>query len=200
MSRIAGTALALAASLATRASRTPGSWLMHHTWRQLLFAHWPVPVQALQRALPETVLVDTFEGHAYVSVVSFRIHDVHLRGWPPVPGLTDFPEVNLRTYVKIDGEPGVWFLSLRCPDRLAMAVARPWFLLPYEHANLLVETAGEVTTCLSPIFQAEYCPIGPPALAAPDSLDAWLTERYCYFTRDLRGVLYRCQIDHQPWP
>src|SRR5262249_40375598 len=50
------------------------------------------------------------------------------------------------------------------------------------------------------IFQAEYCPIGPPALAAPDSLDAWLTERYCYFTRDLRGVLYRCQIDHQPWP
>src|SRR5438477_12930899 len=111
-------------------------WLMAQTWRDLLFAHWPVALDQLTRAVPPPLSLDTFQGQAWLGVVAFQISDIHLRGWPALPGVSAFPEVNLRTYVTLDGRPGVLFLSLHCPNRLGMALARPWFRLPYRFATV----------------------------------------------------------------
>jgi hypothetical protein len=169
---------------------------MAQTWQQLLFAHWPLPAELLRPVLPAGVEPDTFEDRAWLSVVVFDLSNVHLRCWPPLPGLSAFAEVNLRTYVRCDGQPGVWFISLHCPNRLAMALARPWFLLPYQFAPL---TVGD-GCCRSDIFSATYCPNGAQFRAEKGSLDHWLTERYAYLTQSVDGALYRCDIHHEPWP
>jgi uncharacterized protein len=170
-----------------------GPWLMAQTWSDLLFAHWPIEPDSVRALLPPGLELDTFDGRAWLSVVVFQIGDVHLRGWPPMPGLRSFPEVNLRTYVRFRDQPGVWFMSLHCPNRLAMAVARPWYLLPYHHTPLHLHDG----VCDSPIFRACYEPSGAPFARGP--LDEWLTERYGYYTATSRG-LYRCDIHHMPWP
>jgi uncharacterized protein YqjF (DUF2071 family) len=179
-------------------------WLMAQTWDQLLFAHWPVSLAQLRQVVPAALEIDTFDGQPWLAVVAFQISRVHLHALPAVPGLTQFPEVNLRTYVRHNGRPGVLFLSLHCPNRLAMALARPWFRLPYHFAD--VRLADCDSTCdfasRSPSgadFAATYTSTSEPFIAAPDSREAWLTERYCYYTIAPGGRVYRCDIDHAPW-
>lgn len=184
-------------ALAGLADRRPDRpWLVAQTWSDLLFAHWPVDPAVARSFITPDLDVHTFDGQAWLSVVVFQISNVHLRGWPAMPGLRGFPEVNLRTYVTYQGKPGVWFVSLHCPNRLVMAVARPWYLLPYRFAPLHLRD-GE---CSSPLLSAEYCPTGGVFEAERGSLDEWLTERYCYYTCSPSGSLYRCDIHHEPWP
>lgn len=179
-------------------------WFMAQTWEQLLFAHWPMPATQLRSVVPPQLEIDTFADQAWLGVVTFQINRIHLHGLPPVPGLAHFPEVNLRTYVRYHGRRGVLFLSLHCPNRLAMAIARPWFRLPYRYADVCLVHDGnaiEFASC-SPSganFVARYCQAAEPCSAPPESLEAWLTERYCYYTAAPDGRVYRCDIDHAPW-
>jgi len=115
---------------------------MAQSWRDLLFAHWSVAIDQLRLVIPNGLQIDTFANQAWLGIVAFNLSDIRVRGLPPVPGLSAFPEVNLRTYVQHDGRPGVLFLSLHCPNHLAMAIARPWFRLPYHHANVRLHQAG----------------------------------------------------------
>jgi uncharacterized protein YqjF (DUF2071 family) len=179
-------------------------WLMGQTWEQLLFAHWPMPATDLRGVVPPQLEIDTFADQAWLGIVTFRISRIHLHGLPAVPGLAHFPEVNLRTYVRHHGRPGVLFLSLHCPNRLAMAIARPWFRLPYHYAEVCLaqDSAATGFASHSPTgasFVARYCPASEPCSMPSESLEAWLTERYCFFTAAADRRLYRCDIDHAPW-
>jgi uncharacterized protein DUF2071 len=84
-------------------------WVMAQSWHDLLFAHWPVDISALRKAVPSALAIDTYQGQAWLGVVPFRMSGVRLRGTPPVPWLSAFPELNVRTYVVAEGKPGVWF-------------------------------------------------------------------------------------------
>src|SRR5690348_5636242 len=95
-----------------------GPWAMAQNWEDLLFAHWPVPMEAMRALVPRGLNLDTFEGQAWIGIVPFRMSGVRLRGLPPMPGLSAFPELNVRTYVKSGGKPGVWFFSLDAANRL----------------------------------------------------------------------------------
>jgi uncharacterized protein YqjF (DUF2071 family) len=181
-----------------------GPWLMAQSWHDLLFAHWPVPIAQLRDIVPTPLTVDTFGGQAWLGVVAFRLSDVHLRGLPNAPGASHFPEVNLRTYVSLDGQPGVLFLSLHCPNRLAIALARPWFRLPYHYARVALDCrAGAFDfgsdSPAGAAFGAAYRPLGRARASEPGSLAAFLTERYCYYTVAADGSVYRCDIQHPPW-
>jgi uncharacterized protein YqjF (DUF2071 family) len=180
------------------------SWIMAQTWDDLLFAHWPVPQDQLQPLVQAPLKLDTFDGHAWLGVVAFRIRDLHLRGLPPIPSLSGFPEVNLRTYVHFEGRPGVLFLSLHCANRLGMAIARPWFRLPYRFANVqLTEQSGEVHfRSHSPEradFAAVYSSTSTEEVSPQGSLEGWLTERYCYYAQCGSRGIYRCDVAHAPW-
>jgi uncharacterized protein YqjF (DUF2071 family) len=185
------------------------------TWRDLLFAHWPVPPEALLHRVPATLELDTFDGDAWLGVVPFLMDDVQLRWLPPLPGAGRFPELNVRTYVRSGDRAGVWFFSLDAASRLAVRGARSWFGLPYFKARMRMKSEGSLETgekfrvhyssrrthrgARPASFDATYRVTGPAAPAVPGSLDRWLTERYCLFARDRRGKLRVGEIHHEPW-
>jgi uncharacterized protein YqjF (DUF2071 family) len=184
-------------------------WTMRMRWRDLLFAHWAVDSAVLRKLIPSRLELDLFDGQAYVGAVPFRMEGVTPRLAPRLPGLDAFPELNLRTYVKAGGKPGVWFFSLDAGQRLAVRVARRFFHLPYFDAKFEIENvAGSVEYSARRIhraapaasFAASYRPDGPSYRPAPGSLDAWLTDRYCLYSSDGAGRVYRGEIDHEPWP
>src|SRR5437016_4587670 len=113
----------------------PGPWRWSQNWRDLFFAHWQVPTCALRPHLPNCLRIDTWQGTAWVSIVAFRL-DVRHR-WLPALGLcSNFLELNLRTYVRWRGMPGIYFLSIHADSHIAVALARLLTPLPYARACL----------------------------------------------------------------
>jgi uncharacterized protein len=182
---------------------------MTQTWKTLLFAHWPVRPVELERHLPPELPLDTFEGEAWIGMSPFVLTGLRLRAVPPIPSTATFPELNVRTYVRRDGRAGVYFFSLDAGSTLAVLGARLLYGLPYHRAEFDVvddeppiryrcRRRGQGSSRAR--FEAEYRPSGQVRHAAVGSLDAWLTERYCLYTVDKRGVVYRAEIHHVPWP
>jgi uncharacterized protein YqjF (DUF2071 family) len=178
-------------------------------WHDLLFAHWSVPPDALRPLVPAGLPIDTFEGRAWVGIVAFRLSGIRLRGLPAFPPVAAFNEINVRTYVAPRGRPGVYFLSMDADNLLAMAIARPWFRLPYTHSSIRMEAQGGCVSFAGrrvqpgmPVarFAADYGPCSEAYTARPGGLDHWLTERYSYYTAGRGGALYRCDIHHPQWP
>ncbi len=182
---------------------------MRMTWSELLFAHWAVDPQAVATLLPDGVTLDTRDGQAWVGVVPFLMSNVAPRCCPLIPGLSRFLELNVRTYVTIDGKPGVWFFSLDAANRLAVRVARATFNLPYMDATMSIdhETQGKITYRSQRThrgepaaeFDADYAATGEFHEAEPGSLEHWLTARYCLYSANRKGRLFRGEIDHPPW-
>lgn len=181
---------------------------MRQSWRELLFAHWPVAIQALRPLIPADLTLDTFEGEAWVGIVPFQMREVCPRGVPALPWLSESPELNVRTYVTVQGVPGVYFFSLDAANPLFVVAARAFFSLPYFYAKMSVKHQNDMIVYSSqrkrakgPLaeYRARYCPTGPAAYATPGSLPYWLTERYCLYTLNKRGHVYRLDIHHVPW-
>jgi uncharacterized protein YqjF (DUF2071 family) len=181
---------------------------MTQTWHNLLFAHVPIAPESLLPLVPRGVELDTFEGQAWLGVIAFRLSRIRLRGLPEIGLVSHFNEVNLRTYVTHEGNPGVLFLSMDANNRPAIALARPLFHLPYTPAIIALERTGggfsfdcERTggTGKGAQFKATYRPEGEAFRARRGSLEYWLTERYCYYGAS-RGRTYRCDISHPAWP
>ena len=195
-----------------------GRWAWRQSWRDLLFAHWPAPVEAVRRLIPPGLVVDTFDGATWLGVVPFRMAGVMRRPLPDLPWVSAFPELNVRVYVTRDGRPGVWFLSLDATNPLAVATARRFFHLPYYRAEIDITGEGEgfgyrcvrhrdltglgrpVRSGERVIFEARYHPTSPVYAAAPGTLEHWLTERYCLYAQAPGGALYRTEVHHWPWP
>ena len=204
------TAPTLASRLALR-ERPAGQPIMRQDWRELLFMHWPVPAEIIQPHLPPRLKVDTYDGMAWLAVVPFQMSKVRTRISPPVRGTSEFLELNVRTYVHLDGVPGVWFFSLDATNALAVWVARTVFNLPYLRAKMHLESPGpglrhftaERTHAGAPAahFSATWKSGSPLPLPEPGSLAFFLTERYClYASNKAQTKLYRGRVAHRPWP
>lgn len=120
----------------------------------------------------------------------------------------NFPELNVRTYVKHNGKEGVWFFSLDAASLLAVWVARLTYNLPYFYAKMALTENGETITyrstrrhreASSATFVAHYRPIAPIQDYASDSLDRWLSERYVLYAANRRGRVFIGDINHVPW-
>ena len=188
--------------------RPAGPWVMAQTWHDLLFAHWPVQTETLRRHVPATVEIDTYGGQAWLGVVPFRMSGVRLRGTLALPWLSAFPELNVRTYVTVGGKPGVWFFSLDAANRVAVAMARVWFHLPYFRARMSCTKrdgwieyrsgrAHRGAAC--GVFSGRYRGTGELFGVRPGSLEYFLTERYCLYAADGPGRIFRGEIHHGRW-
>jgi len=181
-------------------------WVIRQTWRDLLFAHWPVAPDALRPLIPPHLELETFGGEAWIGVVPFELSDLSARRASHRLRLT-FPELNVRTYVTVRDKPGVWFFSLDAASLLAVRGARAAYRLPYYWAFMQMSQQDGWTTYRSERrgnatvrFAGRYRPTGPVFEGAPESLERWLTARYCLYTTGRGGSILRADINHDPWP
>ena len=181
-------------------------WVMGQTWEDLLFAHWRVPLDELRPHVPAGLEIDEHDGAAWIGVTPFRVTGVRARGTLPLPYVSRFLELNVRTYVRAGEKPGIWFFSLDASSRGAVEVARRTYRLPYFHARMSANKRGatvdyECSRIDEPgrVFSGSYRPAGDVFPAAPGSLEWFLAERYCLYAGD-RGRVARAEIHHRPWP
>ena len=189
--------------LATR-ERPPGHSVLRMRWENLCFLHWAWDPGEIQRALPPGLFVDTFDRQAWLGVVPFAMRRVHPRGLPCVPWLSDFLELNVRTYV-YDGQglPGVWFFSLSCNQPLAVWMARRFFHLNYVHAEMAAEPAGRSLRYSARRRGGDqslfvHGAAGPLEPASPESIEFFLVERYVLFSA-APGALFSGRVHHSPY-
>lgn len=185
-----------------------GAWIMTQTWHDLLFAHWPVAADHLRALLPPGLELDLFDRTGWLGVIPFHMTNVAPRATPALPWISAFPELNVRTYVRAGGKPGIYFFSLDATNPVAVAIARTFFRLPYYTASMQVadddacvryrsrRTARRAPTAA---FRAQYRPVGSGFTATPGSIEYFLAERYCLYTVDERSTLRRLDVHHPPW-
>jgi uncharacterized protein YqjF (DUF2071 family) len=185
-----------------------GYWRMGQTWHDLLFAHWRVEPERLRAVVPAEIPLDVRDGWCWVGVTPFEITGLRAPLLPPLPWISRFAEINVRTYTTIGGKPGIWFLSLDAARLSAVLAARRTYRLPYFHARIRIHREdGRIgyrarrASRDSPEvrFEASYGPDGPPGPAAPGSLEAFLVERYCLYALDGERRVHRADIHHAPW-
>jgi uncharacterized protein YqjF (DUF2071 family) len=184
-------------------SSTPPPWLLAQRWERLLFAHWCVDPAELRRLLPPRVEPDVRGGSAWLAIVAFVMVGTRSCGPPWWPVLAPIPELNVRTYVRVDDVPAVWFLSLDASSSFFATLGRALYGMPY-HVSAMQAT--EIGGCVryastrpGAEFEARYAPAGPAARAAPGSLEHFLVERYRLFS-ERRGRLVTAVVAHEPWP
>lgn len=189
--------------------------VMHQNWHHLLFLHWEVSPADLQRLIPAQLTIDTFEGNAYVGLVPFTLTGVRPVLTPPLPWVSSFHEVNVRTYVHHQGrDPGVWFFSLDASSAIAVAAARAAYKLPYFHSKIEFQASKESVPKIEfgahRIDKADakpanarirYAPMeGIVTQAAPATIEHFLIERYILYATDEKHHLHRARVHHQPYP
>lgn len=179
------------------------NWLLTQTWLNLAFIHWEIDYGDLRSRVPAELDIDIFDGKAWIAIVPFDMKGVTLRGCPKLSFLSDFPEINVRTYVTYQGKPGVWFFSLDVPKRFAVWTARTFFHLPYRFADVsIADCAGEIeykSQTRSETFKATYRPTKVENWDS-GSFEKWSTERYCLYCQNNRGSLFRTEVHHPEWP
>jgi uncharacterized protein len=184
--------------------------VQRQSWWDLLFLHWEVEASLLRPIVPPALDLDTFEGHAFIGLVPFTMTGVRPVWAPPLPFLSSFHEVNVRTYVHRSGQdPGVWFFSLDASSRLAVIGARALFRLPYHFARMSLtrRSDGSIDYTSDRRWPGprpgrcaiRYAPEGVVCPAAPGTLEHFLVERYLLYAQS-RAQLYRGQVHHAPYP
>jgi uncharacterized protein YqjF (DUF2071 family) len=176
----------------------------HQRWRDILFLHWPIPVDALRPLVPAPLTIDTFDGTAYIGLVPFRMLGVR-PGWAHERVAFRFLETNVRTYVHLNGDPGVYFFSLEAASSIAVAVARLQFGLPYYWAHMrLRRSEGRLTYQTRrtigghPRSAVTFTPGDRLGVSRPGTLEHFLIERYVLHV-ERGGRLWRGQVHHAPY-
>jgi uncharacterized protein len=190
--------------LAMRA-RPEGTAVMEQVWEDLLFLHWPIEEALMRPLIPQGLEIDTFEDKAWIGITPFRLSGLRLMSLPPIPGFSEFNEINVRTYVLYNGKPGIWFFSLDASKVIPAIGARVFFGLPYYSAEIeLLKAEREFRFDMrrdlvsKAHFRAQWTQ--GVRLRAPDSdsLAFFLVERYALFTEAV-GSLNITRVYHHPW-
>ena len=180
--------------------------VMLQGWKNLTFVHFAYDPEVVQRRLPPGLVVDTFEGRAWVGLVAFHMEDIRLPYLPPVPYLGTFPETNVRTYVRgPDGRPGVWFDSLDITRLIPVLVALGTYRLPYRWADMSIENQNDAVVYRTkrrwpgPRGATSTIVAKPGAPIIPTDQEHFLTARWGLYSVFGRGIAY-APVEHAPWP
>lgn len=176
-------------------------WRYYQEWNNALFLHWKIPVEILRPLVPEDLEIDTFEGNAWVSIVAFTMQKIRPKLLPSLKVISDFHEINLRTYVTNDNKPGVYFLNIEAEKAISAMVSRAISKLPYQKSDIVYSQIDGNNLYVSKssrntFLEAEF-KILPDAYKKTD-LDRWLTERYCLYV-DEGLYVYRYDVHHAEW-
>lgn len=175
-----------------------GKWIYYQEWNNALFLHWKIPFEIIRELVPDQLHIDTFDGNAYVSMIAFTMEKIRPRYLPSINYISNFDEINLRTYVKKENKQGVYFLNIEAANYLSTLIAKQLSGLPYEQADM----SRTATTYQSQnTKKGFYLNIGfeiEGLLPSKTELDKWLTERYCLYI-EIDKTFYRYDIHHEEW-
>lgn len=179
-----------------------GKWRYYQEWNRSLFLHWKMPTHIIQPLIPGGLTLDRFDQEAWVSLVAFTMEKIRPRGLPAVPVISNFHELNLRTYVTKDGKPGVFFLHISAQKAFSAWLAKKLSGLPYQKAEIGEKQYGASKT-YSSVTQKKELKLNVEFSLGGDvttksALDKWLTERYCLYL-DRGDRLCRYDIHHAEW-
>ncbi|WP_263418869.1 YqjF family protein [Terriglobus albidus] len=178
-------------------------WIMQQGWYDLLFAHWEMPLSSVRDLVPSELEIDTFGGRAWISVTPFEVR-MRPRGISFLGHLWTFPELNLRTYVRYRGVPGIFFFSLDADSSLAVKGARLLYRLPYVKAQMRLQRSAQQFHFESrrmdgaAALDVTYRPAAASHTAQPGTAEFWLAERYRLYTV-VKHTVFVADIDHRPW-
>ena len=173
-------------------------------WRYLTFMHWEVSPKLLYPYLPKGIELDLFEGKGYIGLIPFLMKDVHPRLLFPVDGISNFPEFNIRTYVKVKNKPGVFFLTLDAQSYITCLYAPYAYGLPYNYCkgNITVENKKYIWNSYRRKrgFELSGFSMIKSEAIIPDkgSLEEFLFERYCLFSIRNKKICIG-YTKHNPW-
>ena len=181
-------------------------WNWRQAWLDLAFVHFRARNESILPLLPDGVKLQKFDGSPWVGLVPFGMAGVMRRSLPGFLQLPPFPELNLRTYVEVDGKPGVWFFSLDADSRILVFGGRHFYGLPYHLAKMQQNWQNGWCEFSSrrrtgpECFHGRYRPVGEVFFARPGSFEHWATERYCLFSHTERRGIVCAEVHHAPWP
>lgn len=175
------------------------AWQYYQEWNKVLFLHWQVGIDALQEFVPDELEIDLFDGRPWVSLVAFTMERIRTRNFPAFPPVSNFHEINIRTYVKSGNKTGVYFLSIEGGNRLSCSVARRLSGLPYRFSE--IKRSRNQYLSHNRLHNDHVCIdyIPGKTLPAKTALDQWLTERYALF-QDCSDSIHEFEIHHLEWP
>lgn len=175
-------------------------------WHNLLLFNYSVLPKKLEPYLPQGAELDLIDGSAHLSLVAFQFLKTRVCGvrWP---GFTNFPEVNLRFYVRHRGERGVCFVREYVPSRLVASLARLTYNEPYKRAAMKAEIE-ENTSDISARYhlcdgqhEMELWAKGAnqPFMAEENSIEHFFKEHELGVGHDRRGRLQTYRVHHPRW-
>lgn len=177
------------------------TWRYYQEWNNALFLHWKIPVEVLRPLVPDKLEIDMLNGEAWVSLVAFTMQKIRPKLLPSLKVISDFHEINLRTYVINDGKPGVYFINIEAEKALSAMVSRSISKLPYQKSDIVYSQLDGNNLYVSKssrgtFLEAEFKIV--PEVYKKTALDVWLTERYCLYV-DEKQSIYRYDVHHAEW-
>lgn len=174
-------------------------WAFYQEWNEAVFLHWKVDVQDLRSFVPAYLEIDLFNGSAWVSVVAFFMENIRPRLLPPFPPISNFYEINIRTYIKEAGKTGIYFLSMEGSKWLSCALSKAISGLPYRYSKMQIQNRSLVSQNES-FKDSIYLDYEAGNIITQKSdLDLWLTERYA-LSQDTGKTISTFEIHHMAWP
>jgi len=175
------------------------SWKFYQEWNDSIFMHWQVEWNILEKFVPKSLQIDMFEGKPWVSLVAFTLENLRPRYVPPFPPLSNFHEINIRTYVKFNNKAGIYFLSIEGGKWLSCKIAKGIMELPYRYSKIKrpIGIYQSTNKEFNDQLHIEY-EKGNTNIKKTD-LDKWLTERYALF-QDSKNFINEFDIHHMEWP
>jgi uncharacterized protein YqjF (DUF2071 family) len=175
-----------------------GQWKYYQEWNNALFLHWEISLDLLRKYVPEKLHIDSHEGKYYISLVAFTMQKIRPKNLPAVTFISDFHEINLRTYIDNDNKKGVYFLSIEAEKHLSAFIAKKLSGLPYEKS--IIKRTNETYVSKNKIkgFTLDSEFEIKSKILHKSNLDKWLTERYCLYLDTKHGLL-RYDVHHKEW-
>lgn len=173
-------------------------WKFYQEWNNAIFLHFKVDLEELKKHVPKELEIDLFQGESWVSVVAFTMEKIRPKNIPAFSPISNFHEINIRTYVKKNNKTGVYFLSIEGGTKLSCKIAKFISDLPYRYS--LIERSSKHYSSINLDFKDELCfefKIGKQ-IKHKSELDNWLTERYALF-QETDNYINEYEIHHLPW-
>lgn len=176
-----------------------GNWKFYQEWNNAIFMHWQVNLHELEKFVPKELEIDLYDGKPWVSLVAFTMEKIRPRNLPAFPPISDFDEINIRTYVKSNNKTGVYFLSIEGGNKLSCKIAKGISELPYRYSRMKRSNHQYVSNNPETNDKLKVKFLVGSDIEHKNGLDRWLTERYALF-QDAEKSINEYEIHHIEWP